>query len=94
MKSYTLWLWIDDLSNPVASATTIQDARKKAYKILKKSGYGAYIEILDDSQDDYSTVGVMSKFPIKGREITWKPRTNPKAIYAVSPNGDIKIIMK
>lgn len=95
MKDYTLWLWIGDKTEPVASARSINTARKKACGILKRYGYAnTYIEILDDTTDEYSTVGTVSRYPIKGREFIWRPINSPAKSYryVILSDGNIKQI--
>lgn len=95
MKDYTLWLWIGDKTEPVASARSINTARKKACGILKKYGYAnTYIEILDDTTDEYSSVGTVTRYPIKNREFIWNPLRYPGKFerYLILADGNIKQI--
>lgn len=97
MKTYTLWLWEGDTGSPVDSARTIQTARKKACGILRRYGYGnKYIEVLDDTTDDYASVGTIAKCPIKKGVFVWTPLRysgkGTKDRYIVLPNGDIKAV--
>ena len=97
MKTYTLWLWEGNRSDPVDSARSIQTARKKACGILRRYGYGdRYIEILDDTSNDYPSVGTITRYPIKGREFIWTPLRysgkGTKDRYIVLPDGDIKAV--
>lgn len=94
MKQYTIWIMNSktDHAEPYLSANphTIENARRIAYGLVKKLGQQYYIEILDDTASDYSSVGTMSKSPYNTEMVIWRPsemgNTN---VYVVSPNGKI-----
>lgn len=89
-KNYTLWLFrkkgepID-----VDYATKIQDARRKAYKVIKMEPNDSVVYILEDNAK-YGTGEVGKVFKnsrYRNESITWQPKDGK--VYYLRPNGTI-----
>ena len=89
VKSYTLWLFEKgDNPNAVGNSTTITDARKKAYDIIKYEPMDNEIIILDDNARGSGEMGtVTKKSRFKNGKIVWKPKD--RGVYILRPNGTL-----
>ena len=89
-KNYTLWLFRKKREPiDVDYATKIQDARKKAYEVIKMEPNGSVVYILEDNAK-YGTgeVGKVFKDPrYRKGSMIWQP--NDGKIYYLRPNGTI-----
>lgn len=73
-KSYTIWIMKKKGPEDVDYATSIKDARKKAYEDLKNMPIGTTAVIVDDYGRGSGEVGVVKKTSSVHKYMLWYPK--------------------